>query len=83
MRRPDAPEIIYIRVPDWPDAWAGWRFRGNVLISPDGDRFTPERLAGLGWRQAQEARRAREKRFAGVSDGLRSKIVQLTRDKGT
>jgi len=27
--------------------WAGWRLAGNVLISPDGLRITPEGLRGV------------------------------------
>lgn len=27
--------------------WAGWRMAGRVLISPDRDRISPERLRGL------------------------------------
>lgn len=40
---------------DWNDTdhidpgghWLGWRLRGRFLISPDGDRITPERLRGF------------------------------------
>lgn len=47
--------------------WAGWRMAGRDLVAPDGDRISPERLRGLLWRQAAEARVAaarcrREKR---------------------
>ena len=27
--------------------WLGWKLRGRVLVSPDQDRITPERLRGL------------------------------------
>jgi hypothetical protein len=27
--------------------WTGWRTAGRFLVSPDGDRLTPERLRGL------------------------------------
>ncbi len=40
-----------------PD-WNGWRFAGRFLVSPDGDRMTPERLRGLCWRDYLELRRA-------------------------
>ncbi|MEN5101976.1 DUF3653 domain-containing protein [Stenotrophomonas sp. TWI809] len=30
--------------------FSGWSIRGNYLVSPDGDRMTPERIAGLAWR---------------------------------
>ena len=31
--------------------WAGWRMAGSWLVSPDGIRYTPERLRGMAWRQ--------------------------------
>ncbi len=48
--------------------WVGWRMAGRELVSPDGDRITPERLRGLIWRLQAEARRdaarvSREKRI--------------------
>lgn len=52
--------------------WTGWRMAGRELVSPDGDRITPERLRGLLWRQASEQRlaqvRARNRRR--VSDSV-------------
>jgi hypothetical protein len=45
--------------------WAGWRMAGRVLVSPDGDRIAPERLRGLMFREAMEARR----RKAGLQEG--------------
>ncbi|TWT23617.1 hypothetical protein FQY83_03030 [Luteimonas marina] len=58
---------IYNRAP-MHGPWAGWRMAGRELVSPDGDRITPERLRGLVWRLRAEARRdaaraAREKRI--------------------
>ncbi|AXH76717.1 MAG: oxygen-insensitive NAD(P)H nitroreductase/dihydropteridine reductase [Inoviridae sp.] len=41
--------------------WAGWRLAGRDLVSPDGDRINPQRLRGLLFRQAAEARIARAK----------------------
>lgn len=38
--------------------WAGWRLAGRDLVSPEGIRFSPERLRGLAWRQEAEARLA-------------------------
>ena len=32
---------------DLEGAWLGWRLRGRDLVSPDGDRISPERLRGL------------------------------------
>lgn len=36
--------------------WAGWRLRGRILISPDGDRINPERLRGILFRESGDAR---------------------------
>lgn len=54
-----APTIVEI-LTDVPDAWAGWGFsaNGRHLMSPERHRITPERLAGLLWRDAMELRRA-------------------------
>lgn len=41
--------------------WAGWRLAGRDLVSPDGDRINPQRLRGLLFRQAAEARITRAK----------------------
>lgn len=32
---------------DLTGPWHGWKLRGSVLVSPDKDRITPERLRGL------------------------------------
>ncbi len=32
--------------------WAGWRMAGRCLVSPDGDRISPERLRGVLWRES-------------------------------
>lgn len=32
---------------DLHGAWNGWRMAGRVLVSPDGDRISPERLRGI------------------------------------
>lgn len=55
----DAPQIVEI-LTDVPGQWQGWRFSasGRHLIGPDGDRITPQRLAGLLWRDSMELRRA-------------------------
>jgi len=56
---PNAPQIVEVRT-DVPAAWAGWSFsaNGRHLVSPDRDRITPERLAGILWRDSMELRRA-------------------------
>ncbi|HBK46582.1 MAG TPA: hypothetical protein DDZ67_09150 [Xanthomonadaceae bacterium] len=38
--------------------FAGWRIAGNYLVSPQGERMTPERLRGLLWRDQMELRLA-------------------------
>jgi len=43
---------------DFDGEWYGWRLKGRHLISPDGDRMTPERLRGLMWRDRSELRLA-------------------------
>lgn len=39
--------------------WQDWRLAGRDLVSPDGDRINPQRLRGLLWREAAEARLAK------------------------
>lgn len=45
--------------------WSGWRMAGRVLVSPDGDRITPERLRGLMFRETNEVRRRKAKTKCG------------------
>lgn len=45
--------------------WIGWRLRGRVLISPDGDRITPERLRGLLFSESLKLRRQKARKPAG------------------
>ena len=54
-----APRIVAIAT-DIPEPWSGWHFSasGRHLISPERERITPERLAGLLWRDSMELRRA-------------------------
>lgn len=58
MRKHRDTSITLVPFRDLPAAFAGWRFRGNELVSPDGDRVSVERLRGLLWRDAMELRRA-------------------------
>lgn len=53
------PVIMAIETPV-PTSWAGWGFSdsGRYLMSPDRQKITPERLAGLLWRDSMELRRA-------------------------
>lgn len=43
---------------DLTGEWTGWKLRGRHLVSPGGERLSPERLAGLAWRDAMELRLA-------------------------
>jgi hypothetical protein len=36
--------------------WAGWRMAGRELVSPDGDRVTARRLAGILWTERSRRR---------------------------
>lgn len=38
--------LVLCRV-DLAGEWSGWKIRGRVLVSPDGDRIPVERLRGL------------------------------------
>lgn len=61
-----------------PQRWPGWRFTdtGTELVSPSGQRFTPQRLEGIAWRLEAEARRdaARARRKAS-KPGLRGMVT--------
>lgn len=61
--------------------FAGWSLRGNYLVSPNGDRMTPERLAGLAWRDQMELRLAgyasRRKAEAGTRKAGQRQMVKV------
>ena len=61
--------------------FAGWSVRGNYLVSPDGDRMTPERIAGLAWRDQMELRVAgfasRRKAEAGQRNAGQRQMVKV------
>lgn len=61
--------------------WTGWRMAGRDLISPDGDRISPERLRGLLWRQQAEAKlaAAQTRRKSGSAGGSVSPADPLRR----
>lgn len=40
------------------ERWHGWRLKGRLLFAPNGATITPERLAGMVWRDEMELRRA-------------------------
>jgi len=62
--------------------WLHWRLRGNFLISPDGDRITPERLRGLLFTESLRVRRNKARRPVGeilaLGDELRQSIKRLS-----
>lgn len=43
---------------DLSGKWSGWKLRDRDLVSPDGQRISPQRLEGLLWRDAMELRLA-------------------------
>ncbi len=61
--------------------FAGWSVRGNYLVSPDGDRMTPERITGLAWRDQMELRVAgfasRRKAEAGQRKAGQRQMVKV------
>ena len=61
--------------------FAGWSVRGNYLVSPDGDRMTPERIAGLAGRDQMELRVAgfasRRKAEAGQRKAGQRQMVKV------
>lgn len=58
-----------------PGEWAGWRLAGRYLVSPDGDRISPERIRGIIFRDYLEKRRARNR--PGAQSVGQGAIVQL------
>ena len=63
---------------DLAGPWAGWKLRGKALVSPDGDKITPERLRGLLFTESLRRRRRASK--AGVQ-GLAVSFAQEARGK--
>ena len=54
--------------------WTGWRLAGRDLVSPDGTRFSPQRLRGLAWRQDASTRLERA-----AARNAKKKPAQLVR----
>lgn len=75
---------------DWNDTdhidpggrWLNWKLRGNFLISPDGDRVTPERLRGLLFTESLRVRRDKackpSAEILSLAEGLRTSIKRLS-----
>jgi hypothetical protein len=55
--------------------WRGWRLAGRHLVSPDGDRITPERMRGILARLELEARRDRARARAAARRSAPVKVV--------
>ncbi|MEN4903347.1 DUF3653 domain-containing protein [Luteimonas sp. TWI1437] len=56
--------------------WAGWRMAGRELVSPEGQRFTTERLRGLAFRLEAEQRLERA-RLRNASRKARQQVVKV------
>lgn len=52
--------------------WQGWRLAGRVLVSPDGDRISPERLRGILFAESMRTRRR-----AGLPGGRSASVVRI------
>lgn len=57
--------------------WAGWRLAGRELVSPDGQRFTTERLRGLAFRLDAEARLERARAKNAKAKAVRREMVKV------
>lgn len=64
-----------------PEPWQGWRFAGRELVAPDGERITPERMRGLLWRQAAEARLTAVQARSAARKAVSSDMVTVLRIK--
>ena len=67
--------VVYNKTP-LHGPWCGWRLAGRDLVSPDGERISTERLRGLMFRAAAEARRDRAR--ARAKAGLQGEVRVLT-----
>lgn len=75
--RAESPRAHWLRVAENKTAlygpWEGWRMAGRYLITPTGNRITPERLAGMMWEESMRLRAVTRGRAApeSVTVGLR------------
>lgn len=79
MRQDRQTAVTIVQVPDWPESWQGWRFAHDRLVSPDGERISPERLRGLLWRQDSEARLAKLRNAREAKQRLGRSVVTVLR----
>ncbi|TAA20544.1 hypothetical protein EA658_06180 [Pseudoxanthomonas winnipegensis] len=59
--------------------WTGWRLAGKDLVSPSGQRVSPERMRGLLWRLEAEERRDRLRSRNASRKAVRQGIVTVIR----
>ncbi|WP_425480323.1 DUF3653 domain-containing protein [Pseudoxanthomonas winnipegensis] len=59
--------------------WTGWRLAGKDLVSPTGQRVSPERMKGLLWRLEAEERRDRLRRRNASQKAVRQGMVTVIR----
>lgn len=57
--------------------WSGWRMAGRDLVSPDGQRFTTERLRGLAFRLDAEERLERARARNASRKAVRRELVKV------
>lgn len=58
--------------------WLGWKQRGRWLVSPNGDRISPERMKGILWRlQAEERRDSAKARNAQRRKAVSQEMVKV------
>jgi hypothetical protein len=57
--------------------WAGWRFAGRDLVSPDGDRISVERMKGLIWRADASDLRDRTRARNARRKAVRQQMVKV------
>lgn len=68
--------VVYNKTP-LHGPWSGWRMAGRELVSPDGQRFTTERLRGLAFRLDAEARLERARARNAKRKAVRQELVKV------
>lgn len=57
--------------------WQGWKFRGRDLVSPDGDRISPERLRGILYMEIAQKSKAEALKAKKKNQQERGQIIEL------
>lgn len=57
--------------------WLGWKQRGHWLVSPAGDRISPERMKGVLWRLQQEERLTAARNRNASRKAVRQQLVKV------